>query len=119
MTCWCRRAALGPRAVVVLILVCAAGGGCASRFTAKNEYLAAGFTRESLRGRTVAVVPAPESDVAAAAAGELAGIALGMREAGARARLVAPPEPAGPASTSRPAGASAEAAPSPHTPRAD
>jgi hypothetical protein len=109
----------GPRAVVVgLIVVCAAGGGCASRFTAKNEYLAAGFTRESLRGRTVAVLPAPESD--AAATGELAGIALGMREAGARARLVAPPDAPGPAAATRPvAGASNKVAAPAHTPRAD
>ena len=120
MTCWCRCAALGPRAVVVgLILLCAAGGGCAGRFTAKNEYLAAGFTRESLRGRTVAVVAAEQGDVAAAAGGELAGIALGMREAGARARLAAPPDPDGPAAENRPAAGAAEAAAPAHTPRAD
>ena len=118
MACWCRCVTASPRAIVVwLIVACAAGGGCASRFTAKNEYLAAGFTRQSLRGRTVAVVPAPESD--AVAVGELAGIALGMREAGARARLVAPLDPAGPPAATRPAAGAVESLDPAHTPRAD
>ena len=116
MTCWCRRVRPCSRAVVVGLVLFCTTGGCAGRFTAKNEYLAAGFTRESLRGRTVAVVPAPESD-AAAATGELAGIALGMREAGARARLVAPPELGGRPATTR--AAADAAAPPPNTPRAD
>src|SRR5687767_12539370 len=32
-------------------------GGCASRFTTETQYLAPGFTRGSLRGQTVAVLP--------------------------------------------------------------
>ena len=91
-------------------------GGCASRFTTETQYLAPGFTRGSLRGQTVAVLPlaalptqapppasapAPVDPARAAAstarydegselegAAEVAGVARGLREAGARVRVL-------------------------------
>lgn len=73
-------------AAAAVVLLC--GTGCTSRFTARTEYLAPGFTRASLRGQTVAVVPAAATAPRAGDVGahdeELAGVARGMREAGAR-----------------------------------
>jgi hypothetical protein len=72
------------------LLVCA--GGCTSRFTATTKYLAPGFSRASLRGKTVAVMSvSPPSSAGADEFGDaLAGIARGMGEEGARARVVPP-----------------------------
>ena len=61
-------------------------GGCAGRFSTQTDYLAPGFTRESLRGRTVALVPPPGH--ADAFRNEVAGIALGMSEFGARVTVL-------------------------------
>jgi hypothetical protein len=79
-------------AILALAALLACAGGCTSRFTAKTQYLAPGFSRASLRGKTVAVMPV-SSPSAAGAEGyneALAGIARGMGEEGARARLVPP-----------------------------
>jgi hypothetical protein len=77
---------------VAAAAVCAAGG-CASRFTAKTEYLAPGFSRTDLRGTTVAVMPVTDGPAGAsddAGAGALTGVARGMREAGVRVQVVPP-----------------------------
>ena len=77
---------------LAMIAACCATG-CASSFESETSYLAPGFTRASIRGRTLAVVPAGEAGEAATAAraGELTGVARVMREAGARVRVVEPP----------------------------
>jgi hypothetical protein len=90
-----------PTRATFLLAVFAAclAGGCAGRFSARTDYLAPGFNRESFRGKTVAVVPAGPAD-AAAYEQELAGVIEGMHEAGARAQVVREPlPPAGAMST--------------------
>jgi hypothetical protein len=75
------------RATLLLAVIAAyLAGGCASRFSARTDYLAPGFNRESFRGKTVAVVPAGPAD-AVAYEQELAGVIEGMHEAGARVRV--------------------------------
>jgi hypothetical protein len=76
-----------------MTLLCA---GCASRYVTRTEYLAPDFSRASIRGRTVAVVPATD-DAATASRGELAGVARGLRDAGARVRVIDPTPAAQPA----------------------
>lgn len=88
----CLISASARRAALLLLisgtLLCA---GCAGRFSTETEYLAPGFTRESLRGRTVAVIPpATPAGMAGLYEDELAGIAQGMREAGARVVIAVP-----------------------------
>ena len=59
------------RATLLLAVIAAyLAGGCASRFSARTDYLAPGFNRESFRGKTVAVVPA---GVTVQPAGEICG----------------------------------------------
>ena len=93
----CLRSAAARRASMFLLVTAAlaATGGCAGRFSTHTDYLAPGFTRESLRGRTVVVVsPATAAGAAGLYRGELAGVAAGLREAGARVEFAAAP-PAG------------------------
>ena len=81
-------------AVAGLTLAAALCAGCGGRYVTRTEYIAPGFTKAALRGRTVAVVPpadGPASAAAAADAGELAGVVRGLREAGARVRVLPPP----------------------------
>ena len=85
-----------PAGAILLWLIGVLCGGCAGRFTAKTEYLAAGFTRDALRGRTVAVLPeAPEAGGrdGASFGPAVDGVASGIREAGARVRVVSPADP--------------------------
>ena len=70
----------------VFVLIAALSAGCTGRFSTQTEYLAPDFTRESLRGRTVAVLP--PLGAAAAYEAELAGVALGLQEAGAKVRIL-------------------------------
>jgi len=95
-----------------LLLLCT---GCPGRFRTETYYVAPGFTVDSLRGKTVAVLPLAETTatglatippptsapdpapaanpVASVASGrEFAGVAGGLREAGARVRLLSPEE---------------------------
>ena len=105
-----------PRGVSTCLLALAAvfaGAGCASRYTTQTHFVAPGFTRGALRGQTVAVLPvspAPQAAARGASAqgDELDGIARGIREAGARVRVVAPE--GGAADASADAGAMAEVA---------
>jgi hypothetical protein len=78
--------------ILLAVVVTVLAGGCASRFSARTDYLAPGFNRESFRGKTVAVVPAGPDD-AAAYEQELAGVIEGMHEAGARLSVVRQPLP--------------------------
>jgi hypothetical protein len=78
----------------VTVSLCTAGG-CASRFFARTDYLAPGFNRDSFRGKTIAVVPSDAEMNVGAYHEELAGIVQGINEAGARARVVEDPAPAG------------------------
>jgi hypothetical protein len=80
-------------ATLLAVVAAVTCGGCASRFSAKTDYLAPGFNRESLRGKAVAVVPAGPAANPAAYADELAGILEGMHEAGAQVRVVQQPVP--------------------------
>jgi hypothetical protein len=77
-----------PAQVAALAAVAIAlfSGGCAGRYVTRTEYLAPDFTRASLRGRTVAVMPA--TDGPAQDQGELAGVARSLHDAGARVRLI-------------------------------
>lgn len=63
-------------------------GGCTGHFSTHTDYLAPGFTRESLQGRTVAVIPPPGGSTTYE--NELTGIAKGMREFGARVAVLPP-----------------------------
>ncbi len=110
---------LRPAHLLPAALLAVLSAGCASRFTVETNYVAPGFTIEALRGKTVAVLPlaetaspatapvaAPTSAPAAApapspaesrapsadAGGEFAGVAGGLREAGARVRVLSPAE---------------------------
>jgi hypothetical protein len=85
----------------VTVSLCAAGG-CASRFSARTDYLAPGFNRDTFRGKTIAVVPSGGAD-AGAYRQELAGIVQGMHEAGARVRVVELPAEAADTTPNRPA----------------
>jgi len=80
-------------AACLMTLLCV---GCAGRYVTRTEYLAPDFTRTSIRGRTVAIVPATD-DAATASRGELAGVARGLRDAGARVRVIDPTPAAQPA----------------------
>ena len=109
-----RRAALLGQGA--LLVACAAG--CAGRFSADTEYMAEGFTRASLRGRSVAVVPEPPPAAAPQPPDETArqrravvGVARGMREAGARVRVLPPPAAQADARPTRPIFAATHAAP--------
>jgi hypothetical protein len=82
-----RRTGSGVAAACLLAMLCA---GCAGRYVTRTEYLAPDFSRASIRGRTVAVIAATDGP-AGRYGGELAGVARGMRDAGARVRLVDPP----------------------------
>jgi hypothetical protein len=81
------RFGLGVAAACLAAVLCA---GCAGRYVTRTEYLAPDFSRASIRGRTVAVMPATDGP-AGLYEGELAGVARGMRDAGARVRVVDPP----------------------------
>lgn len=76
------------RWVAVVFVAIFGATGCASRFDTETLYLAPGFTRASIRGQAVAIagtgVPAADGG---RLDGELAGVAGGMREAGARVRV--------------------------------
>ena len=81
----------------MLNLAMVACAGCGGRYVTRTEYIAPGFTQAALRGRTVAVVPpsgveagAVSGATAGADAGELAGVVRGLREAGARVRVLPP-----------------------------
>jgi hypothetical protein len=88
-------------ALTIVTASCCAAGGCASRFSARTDYLAPGFDRDSFRGKTVAVVPFGAAANVGAHREELAGIVQGINEAGARARVVEVPAPAKAADASR------------------
>jgi hypothetical protein len=79
-----RPAQFAALAAVAISLFCV---GCAGRYVTRTEYLAPDFTRASLRGRTVAVMPATDGP-AAQDQGELAGVARSLHDAGARVRLI-------------------------------
>jgi hypothetical protein len=104
-----------PRLVLagLLVLLCA---GCSGRFRTETYYVAPGFTVASLRGKTVAVLPLTDTDASATRptsspaptsapssapverfglsvrGGEFVGVAGGLREAGARVRLLSSQE---------------------------
>jgi len=84
------------RAGFALLIVTAslsAAGGCSSRFSARTDYLALGFNRDSFRGKVIAVVPSGTATDVGAYQEELAGIVQGIKEAGARARVIDEPAP--------------------------
>jgi hypothetical protein len=87
-TCRPRAARTGRAALFILVLAAALCGGCAGRFSAHTEYVAAGFGRGSLRGHTVAVMPPAGGDFAR----EVRGVTRGLGQAGARVVVLAPPD---------------------------
>jgi len=81
-----------------LLMLCA---GCSGRFRTETYYVAPGFTVESLRGKTVAVLPLadtaagatrPTSAPSPTSVPTFTGVTGGLRDAGARVRLLSPAE---------------------------
>src|SRR3954463_16343260 len=87
-TCGSRAARLGRTPSFILVLAAALCGGCAGRFSAQTEYVAAGFGKASIRGNTVAILPPAEGNFAR----EVRGVTRGLGRAGAQVVALAPSE---------------------------